>query len=119
MNGPAAREPDLRSRLILGLMLAIAGSSLVSEEAFSADGKMIIQPVSHARRVSYGSVPQNDAQVICEQDNWRTKQWDESRWGGRTHARFQAYSLEKEAWHLYLRGVGPAIHERPASKPFW
>ena len=102
--------------LLLGAGLILGATELYSAEP---GARLPVQPVSRVHRSTYGAVPSNDAQVVCEHEDWRTKQWDECRWGGRLHARSQAYCNEKEAWHLYIRGVGPAIHERPAARPFW
>lgn len=45
--------------------------------------------------------------------------WDRAgrvcRWDNRRLARHE----EKKAWHYYIRGVGPAVHERSPGRPCW
>ncbi len=116
MNG---RFSDLR----VGLAALVCGAGLMftASESYSAEpgAKVPAQAVGRVYRTAYGAVSNNDAHLNCEHEDGRTKQWDECRWGGRLHARPKAYCNEKEAWHLYIRGVGPAIHERPAARPYW
>lgn len=121
MNGLSGERPSATSRIRQMALLLIAGGMIASTRSDSAEpgARLPVQPVSRVHRTTSGAVPNNDAQLNCEHEDWRTKQWDECRWGGRLHARSQAYSNEKEAWHLYIRGVGPAIHERPVARPYW
>ncbi len=116
MNG---RFGDLR--VGLAALVCAAGLMFAASESYSAEpgAKVPVQTVGRVHRTHYGVVSNNDAHLNCEHEDWRTKQWDECRWGGRLLARSQAYSNEKEAWHLYIRGVGPAIHERPVTRPYW
>lgn len=120
MSGLCGERSTTR-RISHAAMLLGAGLMFASMELCSAEpgARLPVQTVGRVHRTSYGAVPSNDAQVICEHEDWRTKQWDESRWYGRMHVRTQAHSNEKEAWHLYIRGVGPAIHERPVARPCW
>lgn len=120
MRGLSSQRPSAK-RIGMVVMFLATGWVLTASELYSAEpsARLPVQMVGRVQRSSFGVVPNNDAQMVCEHEDWRTKQWDESRWGGRLHARSQAYSNEKEAWHLYIRGVGPAIHERPVARPYW
>ncbi len=120
MRGLSSQRSSAK-RIGMVVMLLVTGWVLTASELYSAEpsARLPVQMVGRVQRSSFGVVPNNDAQMVCEHEDWRTKQWDESRWGGRLHARSQAYSNEKEAWHLYIRGVGPAIHERPVARPYW
>lgn len=113
-------ESRMVGKWIASLTCAAGVSLMVLSPVDAAEPatKASIQTVGFfrpAHRQSY--MPANDARVNCEHENWRTKQWDESCWYGRVHAKTQAFSREKEAWHLYIRGAGPAIHERPTGNP--
>lgn len=121
MDGLSGERHSATSRMRHMALLLMSGGLIAATESYSAEpnGRLPVQSVSRVHQTTYGAVPNNDAQVVCEHEDWRTKQWDEHRWGGRLHARTQAHSNEKEAWHLYIRGVGPAIHERPVARPFW
>ena len=106
--------------LSMGVVLAQWGRV----EGAEREVKVPVRPVGLFHRIGWqhsGAHQNNDAEAFCEPENWRTKKWDESCWGGRLHNMTQQHSLNKEAWHLYIRGVGPAIHERPPGSPcyFW
>ena len=121
MSGLSVERQSAARRIRQVALLLIAGGMIASTRSDSAEpgARLPVQSVSRVHRTTSGAVPNNDAHLNCEHEDWRTKQWDECRWGGRLHARSQAYSNEKEAWHLYIRGVGPAIHERPVARPYW
>ena len=105
------------------LWMGVALVQMAQVEAAETEVKIPVRPVGLFHRIDWHwpwSNPSNEAPVFCETENWRTKQWDESCWGGRLHTMTQEHSRNKEAWHLYIRGVGPAIHERsPGSPCFW
>lgn len=43
--------------------------------------------------------------------------WDRAPRTGSICDRWHAHHNEKKAWHYYIRGVGPAVHERSPGRP--
>jgi hypothetical protein len=99
----------------LGLIAAGSLSSLAAEPASSGH---VQQVAYHRQAYALGTNSTGDADCPHEVRDWRTVRYDESRCYGRFRARLQAHSLQSEAWHMYIRGYGPAIHERPVTSPY-
>lgn len=55
----------------------------------------------------------------CEPGDIPLTPWDRAPRSGSLCDRWQAHHEEKKAWHYYIRGVGPAVHERSPSRPCW
>lgn len=112
-----------RAAICSTVWTGVALTQMARVEGADTEVKVPVRTVGLFHRIGWhrsGANPGNDPEVLCEPENWRTKKWDESCWGGRLHNMTQQHSLNKEAWHLYIRGVGPAIHERPPGSPcFW
>ncbi len=110
---------DSKLKRMIACTFLLTASNILGIQALAGDQpiKVPVKTVGLFHRTGWYTTAGNDADVMCEQENWRTKQWDESRWGGRLHARTQAHAREKEAWFLYIRGAGPAIHERSPGQP--
>ncbi|MBM4075940.1 MAG: hypothetical protein FJ267_09885 [Planctomycetes bacterium] len=111
-------RPLQYARCQLNLAIVLGLSFLSNVWMVEAQDRVV--QVERATMVTqHHTIHDNDAIPACECEDWRTKQWDVRTWGGRFHSRTQAFSREKEAWHLYIRGAGPAIHERSHGRPCW
>lgn len=55
--------------------------------------------------------------VACEPGDIPLAPWDRAPRAGGLCNRWQAHHEEKKAWHYYIRGVGPAVHERSPGRP--
>ncbi|MCX7394042.1 MAG: hypothetical protein NTW75_07925 [Planctomycetales bacterium] len=112
---------SFQRNLLWTLLLLTHGTSVLpkvdSGEPRSTVPRIPVELVRQELR--YGTTQNNEELSNWEAKNWRTHQWDERRLGGRLHAATQSLSLQKEAWHYYIRGVGPAIHERPPGRVCW
>lgn len=111
MGSVSMKRTALFSALLLGAV-AVASNRVESAE-----------PHHQLQAQEYGAFNLSDSndvpyyRVPCEPGDIPLAPWDRAGRVSGLCNRWHVRHEEKKAWHYYIRGVGPAVHERSPGRP--
>jgi hypothetical protein len=103
------------------LLMGTATIDLNRVESAEPRAQVPIQQVGLFHRTAWGwSTETADVPAACdnvEPGDIPIAPWDRAPRSCGLLSRWHACHCEKKAWHYYIRGVGPAVHERSPGRP--